>query len=154
MTGQRFEFSGDEMTIRGGSGNDVIWANDAAENILFGDAGNDNIIGGAKNDIIAGGSGNDRLHGGGGNDIFCFGGNFGKDSVEQLDGGSVVLWFESEDVQWNEEINSYTDGVNEVKIIGDFNVEVRYDFNAEFTEAGFFEEYTADKIFDNSVLSA
>ena len=32
---------------------------------------------------------------GGGNDIFCFGGNWGNDTVEQLAGGKITLWFES-----------------------------------------------------------
>ncbi|MBO7089486.1 MAG: hypothetical protein J6W70_06245, partial [Lentisphaeria bacterium] len=44
MTSQRFEYIGDGLTIRGGEGNDTIWAN-KGDNWLFGDAGNDRLVG-------------------------------------------------------------------------------------------------------------
>ena len=80
------------MTVRGGSGDDVLWGSDGG-NMLFGDDGNDRISGGSGSDIIAGGSGNDVLNGGGGSDLFTFGENWGDDVVSQINGGSIALWF-------------------------------------------------------------
>ena len=53
----------------GGSGNDEIQGNDAA-NDLRGGAGDDALDGGIGNDILDGGAGADRLIGGAGNDSF------------------------------------------------------------------------------------
>ncbi len=92
LTSGRFS-SSNGITVQGGDGNDVIWANDNG-NWLFGDAGDDRIVGGADTDIIAGGLGNDILNGGGGDDYFCFGGNWGDDTIEQLDGGRAMLLFD------------------------------------------------------------
>ena len=152
MTSQRFEVSG-SMKIHGGSGDDVIWANNG-ENKLFGDAGNDRIVGGIDNDIIVGGAGNDSLHGGGGNDIFVFGSDFGNDTVEQLAGGKVTLIFESENVKWDEAAATYTDGKNSVKLSGDFEVEVRYGATPEFAAIGAFDNFTTEKIFEDKALIA
>ena len=55
----------------GGSGDDVIIGNDAA-NRLFGQAGNDTINGGAGDDVIDGGEGADVLIGGTGRDQFVY----------------------------------------------------------------------------------
>ncbi len=95
MTSQRFEYTGDGMIVRGGAGDDYLWAN-TGNNYLFGDAGSDCIVGAFNNDYIIGGSGNDSMHGGGGDDIFTFGGsNWGNDVIKQLDGGGIILWFEN-----------------------------------------------------------
>ena len=93
MTSQRFDYDGGSMTVRGGLGNDVIWAN-KGNNWLFGDAGNDRIVGASGNDVIVGGAGNDTLRGNGGDDIFAFGGAWGNDTVVLKDGGSALLWFD------------------------------------------------------------
>lgn len=92
LTSQRFAFDGG-VAVHGGNGNDVIWAN-CGENTLFGGAGDDSIVGGSGDDVIIGGAGNDTLHGGGGTDIFCFAGDWGQDTVAQLDGGDFRLWFD------------------------------------------------------------
>ncbi len=94
MTSQKFDYTGDGLTIRGGAGDDTLWAN-SGDNFLFGDAGSDRIVGADGSDVIVGGTGNDRMHGGGGDDTFTFGGNWGNDIIEQLDGGTVTLWFEN-----------------------------------------------------------
>ena len=86
------------LTVRGGSGNDVLWGANGG-NLLFGDDGWDRIIGGAGDDIIAGGTGDDTLNGGGGSDLFVFGGNWGDDSVTQINGGSIALWFLNDEAQ-------------------------------------------------------
>ncbi|MEZ0167245.1 M10 family metallopeptidase [Microvirga sp. TS319] len=56
----------------GGSGNDVIKGN-AAANSLQGGAGNDQLSGRDGNDRLSGGSGNDKLYGQGGSDILTGG---------------------------------------------------------------------------------
>jgi len=118
MTSNRIEYIGDGLTIRGGAGNDVIWAN-KGENKLFGDAGDDRIVGASGNDVIAGSTGNDRMHGGGGDDVFTFCENWGTDTVEQLATGSVTLWFASGDESnWNAELLTYMDGDNSVTVTG------------------------------------
>ncbi|MBP5640334.1 MAG: hypothetical protein J6X55_12690, partial [Victivallales bacterium] len=118
LTSQRFEYVGDGITVRGGLGDDVIWAN-KGNNKLFGDSGKDRIVGASGNDIIVGGTGNDTMHGGGGKDTFVFGGDWGKDIVEQLETGKVTLWFQDGDEsKWNESTLTYTEGNNSVKVSG------------------------------------
>ena len=156
MTSQRFEYVGDGLTIRGGVGNDVIWAS-KGDNFLFGDAGNDRIVGASGNDVIAGGIGNDRMHGGGGSDIFTFGGsNWGEDTVEQLATGSVTLWFASGSMDnWDSASLTYRDGDNCVKVIGTTSIELRFgnddsDMYKDLVSAGAFEEFTSERIFEES----
>ena len=156
MTSRRFEYLGDGLTIRGGDGNDTIWAN-KGNNILCGDAGNDRLVGASGNDILIGGIGNDRMHGGGGSDIFTFGDNWGKDTVEQLPGGNITLWFASgSEDNWDPETLSYDDGNNSVTVsgvgadqvtlkIGDDGTEI-YDI---LTAYGAFSDFTAEKIFED-----
>ena len=92
MTSDRYTAELAGMTVRGGSGDDVLWGA-AGGNLLFGDEGDDSIVGGSGDDVIAGGSGNDVLNGGGGSDLFAFGENWGDDVVSQFGDGSVTLWF-------------------------------------------------------------
>ncbi len=157
MTSQRFEYIGEGLTIRGGEGNDTIWAN-KGDNFLFGDAGNDRIVGASGNDVIAGGIGNDRLHGGGGEDIFTFCDNWGSDNVEQLSGGSVTLWFTSgSEANWNTEMLTYTDGENSVKVSGVTADKVTLKFGddasdqfAKLSSMGAFFDATTERIFEES----
>ena len=155
MTSQRFEYIGEGLTIRGGDGNDTIWAN-KGNNFLFGDAGNDRIIGASGNDVIVGGIGNDRLHGGGGDDVFTFCDNWGTDEVEQLAGGKVTLWFASGDEsKWNAETLTYTDGDNSVTVKGVASVTLKFGDDgseqyAKLASAGAFAEFTSQKIFEES----
>ena len=146
MTSQLYAYEGDGITIYGGAGNDIIWANKGS-NTLFGDAGNDRIVGGSDDDKIIGGAGNDSMHGGGGEDIFYFGGNWGNDTVEQLEGGSVTLWFETSNGTWNEENLTYTDGTNTVTVKGTTDVELR--FGAADVEGAFFPA-ASENIFEKN----
>ena len=148
MTSQRFEYVGDGVKIYGGLGNDTIWANNG-ENTLFGDAGNDRLVGGADNDVIAGGIGNDSMHGGGGEDIFCFGENWGQDTVEQLVDGKVTLWFESGSASnWNADTLTYTDGANSVTVSGVINITLWFGADTSLP-AGCFEDAASEKIFED-----
>jgi len=159
MTSHRFEYTGDGLTIRGGNGDDTIWAN-KGDNFLFGDAGNDRIVGTSGDDVIAGGSGNDRMHGGGGDDIFTFCDNWGADTVEQLAGGSVTLWFASgSETNWNAETLTYTDGANSVKVSGVSEVSLKFgkgttqEDEAQFaalSSIGAFADITSERIFEES----
>ncbi len=160
MTSQQFEYTGDGLTIRGGDGNDTIWAN-KGDNWLFGDAGNDRIVGASGNDVIAGGIGNDRMHGGGGKDTFTFCDNWGVDTVEQLGSGSVTLWFVSGSLDnWNASTLTYTDGDNSVTVKGVTSVELKFGENspsdvAQFAllfDMGAFDAFTSQRIFEESGL--
>ena len=156
MTGQLFSWKGKGMKICGGAGNDTIWANNGS-NTLFGDAGNDRLVGGSDDDVIIGGSGNDSLHGGGGDDIFCFGENWGKDTVEQLVGGEITLWFESgSENNWNADTLTYTDGTNSVKVSGISadNISLKFgddssDLFNELSASGCFDDAASEKIFED-----
>jgi trimeric autotransporter adhesin len=57
--------------VKGGSGDDSITGNTAA-NYLYGGPGNDTLVGGPGNDSLVGGPGNDSLVGGTGNDVYLF----------------------------------------------------------------------------------
>ena len=158
MTSQRVEYVGDGLTIRGGDGDDVIWAN-KGDNLLFGDAGNDRIVGASGNDVIAGGIGNDSMHGGGGDDVFTFCENWGKDTIKQL-AGSVTLWFAAESegkVKWDEESRSFTDGTNSVAVNGVSRDRITLKFGddgseqfASLASAGAFAEFASRRIFEKS----
>ena len=157
MTSQKFEYIGNGLTIRGGEGNDTIWAN-KGDNWLFGDTGDDRIVGASKNDVIVGGIGNDRMHGGGGEDIFTFCDNWGVDMVEQLTGGKVTLWFaEGSKDNWDEATLTYTDGDNCVKVSGvtadKITLKFGDDGSAQFTSLtnmGAFFDATSERIFEES----
>lgn len=157
MTSQQFEYIGDGLTIRGGEGNDTIWAN-KGNNWLFGDAGNDRIVGASGEDVIVGGIGNDRMHGGGGSDIFTFCDNWGLDNVEQLATGSVTLWFaEGSKDNWDEATLTYTDGDSSVKVSGVTSDKVTLKFGddgsaqfASLTSMGAFFDATTERIFEES----
>ena len=157
MTSQQFEYIGDGLKIRGGEGNDTIWAN-KGNNGLFGDAGNDRIVGASGEDVIVGGIGNDRMHGGGGNDVFTFCDNWGVDNVEQLATGSVTLWFaEGSKDNWDEATLTYINGDNSVKVSGVTADKVTLKFGddgsdqfASLTSMGAFFDATTERIFEES----
>ena len=158
MTSQRFAYTGDLTAIHGGDGNDVIWAN-SGDNQLFGDAGNDRIVGASGDDVIVGGIGDDRMHGGGGDDIFTFCENWGTDTVEQLETGSVTLWFRFGSMEnWDEKTLTYSDGAgNSVTVSGVSADRVSLKFEsagsklfATLVNMGAFVETSTKKIFDDT----
>ena len=160
LTSQRFAYIGEGVTIRGGLGNDVIWAN-GGSNCLFGDAGDDRLVGASGNDVLAGGTGNDSMHGGGGDDVFAFGGDWGQDRVEQLASGTVTLWFQEGSIgNWNEETLTYTDGDNSVTVVGVARESITLRFGneaaryGELLAAGAFSEATSERIFEDKAMLA
>ena len=158
MTSQRFEFTGGNFSICGGDGDDVIWANSGSRNSLFGEAGNDRIVGASGDDVIVGGIGNDRMHGGGGDDIFTFCKNWGTDTVEQLETGTVTLWFLSGSMEnWDSETLTYSDGVNSVAVSGVSSEQVTIKFESEGSQVfgklyniGAFEDFLTKKVFEDT----
>jgi len=98
--------------------------------------------------VIAGGIGNDSMHGGGGSDIFCFGKNWGNDTVEQLDGGEITLWFESgSENNWDADTLTYTDGTNSVTVRGVAEVSLKFGGDAPLD--GVFLDASSEKIFED-----
>ena len=156
LTSQRFEYVGDGVTVKGGLGDDVVWAN-RGDNWLFGDAGNDRLVGANGNDVIVGGCGDDSLHGGGGEDIFAFGGDWGNDVVEQLADGKITLWFdEGASAYWDAANLTYFDGANRVQVSGVTAENVTLKFGddgseqyAKLLESGAFDEFSSERIFEN-----
>ncbi len=156
LTSDQFDYTGGGLSIHGGLGDDTIWAN-AGNNTLFGDAGNDRLVGASGDDVIVGGLGNDSMHGGGGNDIFAFGGNWGKDTVEQLADGKVTLWFDNNSSgNWDAATLTYTDGENSVKVSGvtaeDVTLKFGDDGSAQYgklLKIGAFDEFSSERIFEN-----
>jgi hypothetical protein len=59
-------------SVYGGSGNDRLIGDDAA-NVLYGEAGNDALFGGGGNDSLSGGSGTNQIDGGAGDDVILSG---------------------------------------------------------------------------------
>ncbi len=146
MTSERWTYSGSNIRIFGGDGNDVLWGG-AESNILSGDAGNDRLAGASGNDILIGGSGNDLLLGGGGDDIFIFGAGWGEDTVEQLTSGSVTLWFESgSSANWNKETLTYSDGECKVSVKGCADVMLKFGDDSSLPE-NCFDGALTDKVF-------
>ncbi|MBQ7651132.1 MAG: hypothetical protein IJS15_09245, partial [Victivallales bacterium] len=147
---------GEGMIVRGGLGDDVIWAN-KGENRLFGDAGSDRIVGASGDDVIVGGAGDDTLHGGGGNDIFAFGGDWGTDTVEQLAFGKVTLWFDAgAEVNWNADTLTYSDGDNSVQVTGILRDKITLKFGddgsnlySDLLASGAFDGLTSEQIFED-----
>jgi hypothetical protein len=150
LTGKTLKFDGEEITIYGGNGNDTLWGSDC-KNILFGDAGNDRIVGNIKDDIIIGGIGNDLMHGGSGSDIFVFGESFGKDTIEQLEDGSVILYIQGgDDSFWDNDTQTYSQGNNSIKIIGN-NISISFKFdNFDTLPEGAFASYATENIFNKN----
>jgi len=147
MTGQNYTYDGENIRIYGGNGNDTLWGG-AQCNTLYGDEGNDRLVGASGDDFLIGGAGDDSLHGGGGNDIFCFGADWGTDTVEQLENGSVTLYFaEGSAAHWDAGTRIYSDGVNSVTVIGCADVTLKFGM-AEELPAGAFEAACSEKIFN------
>ena len=71
-------------SIRGGFGNDVVFASDFGSNI-FGGPGRDHLISGAGADIFTGGSGRD---------VFTFNSGFGKDVITDFSPGHDQIAFD------------------------------------------------------------
>ena len=105
--------------------------------------------GGVANSTTVNSSGRMHIYSGGGNDIFCFGENWGKDTVEQLSGGKVTLWFENGSASnWNASMLTYTDGTNSVTVSGVVNVTLKFGA-VDTAVSGAFLDAASEKIFED-----
>lgn len=80
------------LTLYGGSGDDILWANGRANTLgatIFGDSGDDHIAGGPGSDYIYGGPGADYINGGDGDDYLSGGELSGaqEDYADYIRGG-------------------------------------------------------------------
>ncbi|MBO4511582.1 MAG: hypothetical protein J5746_02340, partial [Victivallales bacterium] len=117
MTSSKFKYVGEGMTIHGGDGDDVIWTNQGS-NVLFGDAGDDWLVGARRCDeIFIGGTGNDVLNGVSGDNVFCFGENWGQDTLQQSEGTATLVFVAGlENYDWNAEDRIFTCGDNTLAV--------------------------------------
>ncbi len=82
FSSNRFQENSTALTLRGGAGNDIIWAGTGRPFILYGDEGDDILVGGGNV-----------------GDQFVFQGDWGNDTVQQLAGAPVELVFRGVDIQ-------------------------------------------------------
>ena len=119
MTSSKFKYVGEGMTIHGGDGDDVLWSNKGS-NVLFGDAGDDWLVGARGCDeIFIGGTGNDVLNGVSGDNVFCFGENWGQDTLLQSEGTATLVFVAGMDAginNWNAETRTFTCGNNTLTV--------------------------------------
>jgi Ca2+-binding RTX toxin-like protein len=85
LTSKRYAYG--DVTIDGGSGNDVLWSS-GGNDVLLGGSGNDKMNGGAGNDYLDGGTGNDVLNGGKGVDLLQ--GGAGSDELTDTSGNGLM----------------------------------------------------------------
>lgn len=115
LTTDKFNFSGENIKVYGGNGDDIIWASSESACTLYGDRGNDTLIGSGKDDRLIGGAGDDIMHGGGGDDTFAYGdpATWGNDTIYQLNGEDdiVTLFFEQSGLRNKINIEDIEDGV-------------------------------------------
>jgi len=93
---------GQTLTLKCGSGNDVIYG-DRGGDVISGGSGNDVIYGGGGDDIISGGSGNDVIYGGGGDDIIS--GGSGNDVIYGGGGDDIISGGSGNDVIYGDKGN-------------------------------------------------
>ena len=108
------------------------------------------LNGSASDDVIAGSMYDDVMYGNGGDDIFCFGNDWGNDTVDQLASGSVTLWFEegSED-NWNADTQIYSDGTNFVVVTGCTDVKLIFG-DGDSLPAGAFDNAVLGNVFEKN----
>lgn len=122
MTARRLRNANPGLVIRGGAGDDILWAaGDGGR--LFGDSGDDVLTGGGGNDILSGGSGNDALCGLGGSNIYAFGENWGQDTVQLTSGEDFRFWFAT-GISREDVVLSYGEQGTATLICGDDCIEV------------------------------
>ncbi|MGO4704412.1 putative Ig domain-containing protein [Microvirga sp. 2MCAF38] len=85
---QRIVLGADDDTIHGGAGNDYIGSH-GGNDVLYGDDGNDTVAGGVGHDSLFGGEGNDTLYGEDGNDYLD--GGAGVDTMAGGRGDDVYI---------------------------------------------------------------
>jgi len=97
--------------------------------------------------------------------VFAFCENWGKDTVEQLAGGNVTLWFASGELtNWHADSLTYSDGTNKVTVKGVAADRIELKFGsgstpedaaqfASLSDMGAFDAFTSRKIFEETTLA-
>ncbi len=98
---------GENVTVRGGAGQNIVFAGMGSQDIMLGDD-DDELHGGDGNDVIGSAGGSDQLHGDVGNDTV-----FGGDGNDTLWGG---LGDDSLDGNAGNDTASYSDATSGVKV--------------------------------------
>jgi Ca2+-binding RTX toxin-like protein len=98
---QNIEFAaiiGDNITLRGGDGANIVFAGDGSQNMVLG-ADDDILHGGGGNDVLGSKGGNDQLFGDEGNDTLI--GGLGDDHLEGGAGDDLLVGGQSDAGQLN-----------------------------------------------------
>jgi Ca2+-binding RTX toxin-like protein len=105
-----------DVTLKGGDGNDVLWASSGNDH-LQGDSGNDNLFGGTGNDQLNGGTGADTLAGGWGADSFDFS-NLSDSTAASHD---IIMDFEDgiDHIDFSGLVDEGIDGFSDLTITND-----------------------------------
>ena len=94
--------------------------------------------------------------------MFAFCDNWGADTVQQLETGTVTLWFASGDLEnWNAETLTYSDGENSVTVSGVAADKITLKFGsgdtpedaaqfASLSSIGAFDAFTSRRVFEES----
>jgi Ca2+-binding RTX toxin-like protein len=77
-------------TVRGGIGDDTIYAASGGSTAVFGEDGADTLIGSANADTLNGDAGNDRVVGGGGLNVLYGGAGNDRFELDASDNGTVI----------------------------------------------------------------
>ena len=101
LTSKRYAYG--DVTIDGGSGNDVVWSG-AGNDVVLGGTGNDRMDGGAGNDYLDGGTGSDVMNGGRGVDLLQ--GGAGNDQLTDNSGNGLMDGGAGNDTLVNSSANS------------------------------------------------
>lgn len=98
---------GDGIVIRGGEGQNTVFAGSGSQNIVLGadddqlyggdgddtvgsEGGDDQLFGESGNDTLFGGAGNDTMHGGSGDDVITYSGNMSDYTIVQQHGALQI----------------------------------------------------------------
>lgn len=158
MTCMNFPDVSEELALRGGAGDDVIWGG-CGDTMLFGDEGDDSLTGNIGADLLCGGAGNDILRGFGGGDIYAFCANWGEDTVILESGDeSYRLWFDAE-ISFDDLLIFYTDSTARIacedSVITVCNVaENGLDGKLLFGDAGEFGGRTYASLLDSGAFAS
>jgi Ca2+-binding RTX toxin-like protein len=124
--------------VTGGSGNDLL-TGDSAANVLMGNAGNDTLLGGGGSDILVGGAGNDSLTVGNGRSILIGGAGSdilkGGTAADILIGGTTSYDTNTKALEailkeWRRTGVSYSDRIGHIRGTLSGGLNGAYDFNA------------------------
>ena len=134
--------------LDGGLGNDLLYGDrfdqivgGPAADTIIGGAGNDELVGGVGSDLLRGGEGDDRLLGV--DDIISSNTDFGRSTIDTLEGGSgsdkFFLGIEEENIIFYDSGIPGNEGTRDYALITDFELGID-----ELKTAGSRDDYSVD----------